>query len=68
MIIEWSTHIFSRDLEQYSFHPNATYTLVPERPLESLQKWRDTTAKIRCSAVLFSPEGVHESVHDFSAV
>ena len=34
MIIEWNTHIFSRDAEQYPFHPKATYTPAASRRFE----------------------------------
>ena len=30
MIIEWNVHMFSSDLQQYPFHPDAAYTPNPE--------------------------------------
>jgi L-fuconolactonase len=58
MIIEWNTHLFSRDTEQYPFHPLAAY--VPGASALSADPLADYLARMKAKgidrAVVVHPE------------
>jgi predicted TIM-barrel fold metal-dependent hydrolase len=58
VIIEWNTHIFSRDVERFPFHPDAAYRPdVSRQPADSLAAYRQRMEQEGIDrAVLVHPE------------
>ena len=58
MIIEWNTHLFSRDTDRYPFHPQANYTPSADQLSDDpLADYQQHMAQLRIDyAVLVHPE------------